>query len=78
MQDNLSNENLGTKGKCAVCGKITPVRDMRDVRAGKPVYCGRVHAALARFSTRYTGTNAGKYERPTVDQLFEKTKWKSV
>ena len=63
---------------CVVCRKPTPVRDMRDFRAGKPVYCGRVHAALARFGTRYRGTNSGPMQRPTTEQLIEKTKWQQA
>ena len=58
-----------------MCGKPVPKRDKRDKG---PVYCGRVHAALARFSTRYSGTNSGPLDRPTTNELMtEKTKFKS-
>lgn len=65
-------------GNCVVCGKETPVRDIRDVRAGNPVYCGRVHQALARFGTRYRGSGSGPMDRPSTNELMQKTKWKSV
>lgn len=77
MENETQSKKAGTVGKCVVCGKETPVKDMRTVRRGDPVYCGRVHQALARYSTRYSGTNSGKYERPSTDKLLEKTKWKS-
>jgi hypothetical protein len=61
---------------CRVCGKMVPIRDIREFNGGKPVYCGRVCSALARYGTRYRGTNSGQADRPTEQQLFEKTKWK--
>lgn len=78
MENEPQVKRGGTMGNCVVCGKQTPVKDMRSVRRGDPIYCGRVHQALARFSTRYSGTNAGKYDRPSTDKLLDKTKWKST
>jgi hypothetical protein len=69
MQDDFSKKAMGA---CVVCGKPVPRRDVRD---NKPSYCGRVHAGLAKFSTRYSGSNSGPMDRP-VD-LIEKTKWKA-
>lgn len=61
-------------GACVVCGKPVPKRDVRDQG---PVFCGRVHAALARFGTRYSGTNSGPADRPSTNELMQKTKWKA-
>lgn len=74
MQDDHSKKAMSY---CVVCGKPVPVRDIRDMRAGKPAYCGRTHAALARFSTRFRGSNSGPMDRPTTEQLLQKTKFKS-
>lgn len=76
MQSSFETQQNRKTAPCRVCGKPVPVRDVRDVAAGKPVYCGRVHAALAKFGTRYRGTNSGPLQRPTEQQMFEKTKWK--
>jgi ribosomal protein L34E len=71
MQNQFENKQ-STMGACIVCGKPTPKRDIRDT---KPVFCGRIHAALAKFGTRYRGTNSGPLDRPTTQGLFQKTKW---
>lgn len=71
MQNQFDNKQ-STMGACVVCGKATPKRDKREQG---PVFCGRIHAALARFSTRYRGTNSGPLDRPTTEGLFQKTKW---
>lgn len=60
-------KNMGT---CVICGKKVPVR---DIRADKYTYCGRAHAALGRFKTRYKGSLSGPLDRPT--DILGKTKW---
>lgn len=77
MQDTTKPTD-NNRAPCVVCGTPVPLRDIRDKRTGKPVYCGRVHKELARFGTRYRGTNAGPLSRPTTEQLMDKTKWPSV
>ena len=67
MQNDHDNQ---VTSFCVVCGKPVPKRDIRDK---KPAYCGRVHAALARFSKRYQGSNSGPMDRPI--NLMEKTKF---
>lgn len=71
MQDTDTSKPMGY---CVVCGKPVPKRDKRDKGA---VFCGRVHAGLARFSTRYRGSNSGPLDRPTPGQLLDKTKFNS-
>lgn len=56
------------RAKCVVCGKETPVRDIRNK---KPVYCCRAHAAMARYQKRYTGANAGKADRPNIEDKLK-------
>lgn len=73
MQSDFETKTNKT-GHCAVCGKDVPKRDVRDKGS---LYCGRVHAALARFGTRYQGTNSGPLDRPTAGQMEEKTKFQS-
>jgi hypothetical protein len=68
-------ETNSKTGKCPICGKSVPVRSVRDVRDNKPSYCSRVCASQARFNSRYSGTLAGPYNRPT---LIEKTKFEQV
>jgi hypothetical protein len=67
MQDEHTKEVMG---HCVVCGKPVPRRDVRDKR---PVYCGRVHAALSKYSTRYQGSMSGPMDKP-VD-IMGKTKF---
>lgn len=71
MQNEFDTKK-STVGSCVVCGKPVPRRDKRDTG---PLYCGRVHAGLARYSTRYQGTNSGPLDRPTPSQLLGKTKF---
>ena len=54
------------RGKCAYCGKEIPVPSIRDNKAR---YCGKVHASLARFKTRYRGSMSGPADRPSFDPL---------
>lgn len=54
------------QGRCAYCGKPIPVRDVRDT---KPAYCNRVHAAMSRYRTRYTG--GGKHDIPDLKRKTE-------
>ncbi len=73
MQNNFETKE-NKMGQCVVCGKPVPKRDVRDKSL---LYCGRVHAALARFGTRYRGTNSGPMDRPSTQGLIDKTKFKS-
>lgn len=59
-------------GACVVCGKPVPKRDIRDKT---PQYCGRVHASLAKFGTRYTGSMSGPLDRPR--DIMGKATWES-
>lgn len=70
MQASFEKQEMGM---CVVCGTPVPKRDKRDKNAQ---FCGRVHANLARFGTRYRGTNSGPLDRPTTGELMQKTKWK--
>lgn len=67
------DEGKKSVGYCVVCNKVVPRRDVRDKG---PVFCGRVHANLARFGTRYVGSNSGPMDRPSTEELMKKTKWK--
>lgn len=69
MQDEHTKQEMD---QCVVCGKPVP---KRDTRTKKPAYCGRVHAGLARFATRYRGSNSGPLDRPR--DLLGKTKFES-
>lgn len=71
MQSDFDNKTNKT-GFCVVCGKPVPKRDVRDKGA---VFCGRVHAALARFGSRYQGSNSGPMDRPAPGQMIKKTKF---
>jgi hypothetical protein len=73
MQDSFDNQT-NKMGNCVVCGTKVPKRDIRDK---SPLFCGRIHAELAKFGTRYRGTNSGPLDRPSTKELFEKTKFKS-
>jgi hypothetical protein len=76
MQSSFETANTRKNAPCAVCSKPVPVRDIRDLRSGKPFFCGRVHAQLGKFATRYRGTNSGPMDRPTTQKLMdEKTKF---
>lgn len=59
-------------GRCPVCGKEVPLRNVRDTRAGGASYCSRVCASQSRYNTRYRGSLSGPYDRP---KLVEKTKF---
>lgn len=68
-------ETNSSTGKCPVCGKPVPVRSVRDTRSNKPSYCSRVCASQSRYATRYRGSLAGPYNRPSI---AEKTKFDQV
>ena len=57
------------RGNCQICGKEVP---MRDIRNKKPVYCGRIHANMARFSSRYRGSGSGPADRPNLADKMKK------
>lgn len=61
------DEPKSTIGKCPICGKPTVSRSTR----GKVAYCSRSCASMARYATRYVGTNAGPMNRP---KMSDKTK----
>lgn len=71
MEQNFGEKKA--KASCVVCGKPVPVRDIRDLRSGKPFYCGRVHAQIAKYATRHRGSNSGPMDRPSTDELLERT-----
>ena len=56
------------RGACPVCGKETIIR---NVRSKTPEYCSRLCASNARFTRRYTGTSASRYERPSMAKHAE-------
>ena len=57
------------RGKCALCGKVIPIKDIRDRKAR---YCGRVCATNAKFGRRYVGTNSGSATRPNILERIKK------
>ena len=57
------------RGKCALCGKVVPIRDVRDRKAR---YCGRVCATNARFGKRYRGINSSPETRPDILERIKK------
>ena len=59
----MQNQQPMPRGKCALCGKVVPIRDTRDK---KPPYCGRVCATNAKFGRRYVGTNSAPTTRPNI------------
>lgn len=69
MQFAETNTKLTT---CPVCGKPVPVRSVRDTRSKQASYCSRVCASQGRYATRYRGSLAGPYDRPSRS---EKTKF---
>lgn len=56
------------RGNCAYCGKIIPIKDIRDKKAR---FCNRTHAAMARFSTRYRGSGSGPSDRKDISRKLD-------
>lgn len=57
MQDDSLTR---TTGKCPNCGKEVILRDKRDK---KPQFCSRICASMARYNTRYRGSDSGPMDR---------------
>ena len=56
------------RGTCPVCGKETIIR---NIRSKSPEFCSKLCASNARYTRRYTGTSAGRHERPGMAKLAE-------
>jgi len=57
------------RGTCGICGIEVPIRDKRSKGV---VYCGRIHANMAKYSTRYRGSNSGPADRPNLADKMKK------
>lgn len=57
------SEPKSKKGTCPICGKDMVVRSTR----GGANNCGRKACqSMARYATRYRGTNSGPMDRPNL------------
>ena len=62
-------EPASTIGKCPICGGPMVIRSTRS----KETTCGRkaCKSAVARYATRYRGSNSGPMDRPNIKDIIK-------